>query len=401
MDAASFAPDAPGRLVETSGQEWRHTAAGKRELAEFRGEAFVPDPLPPRNLDFERLIGRIWPELGAATAALQRLDATAATLTNPHLLSNPFKIREAQASSRIENTIASAEEVAIAGAGGPTADEPREVQNYLLALDEGLASEAPLGEWLLRQLHHRLLEGVRGGDRNPGELRKGQAYIQGDERGFRNARFVPPPATEVQACMRDLQSFLDAPPEAIPPLVQVALVHYQFETIHPFADGNGRLGRILISLSMCRMGLISRPLLSISSYFDRHRQTYYDLLLGVSQRGEWEPWVRFFCDAVAVQAEDGARRGRKLLELRRSWLEKVTTPRAPALLREAVDRLFERPAVSAKSMAERLNVRPQQAQRYIDRLRSLGILREVTGGQYGRIYVADEIVAAIEADDVE
>lgn len=401
MNPDSFTASSPGRLVETSGQEWRHTAAGKRELAEFRGKAFVPDPLPPRNLDFERLIGRIWPELGAATAALQRLDATAATLTNPHLLSNPFKIREAQASSRIENTIASAEEVAIAGAGGPAAEEPREVQNYLLALDEGLASEAPLGQWLLRQLHARLLEGVRGGDKSPGAYRIGQAYIQGEQRGFPSARFVPPPPMEAPSCMNELESFLRSPPETIPPLVQVGLAHYQFETIHPFADGNGRLGRILIILSMCRMNLLSRPVLSISSYFDRHRQTYYDLLLGVSERGEWEPWLRFFCDAVAVQAEDGARRAHRLLELRRTWLEKVTVPRAPAKLREAVDRLFERPAVSAKSMAERINVRPQQAQRYIDRLHSLGILREVTGGQYGRIYVADEIVAAIEADEAE
>lgn len=401
MNAASFTSEAPGRLVETSGQEWRHASSGRRELAEFRGEAFVPDPLPPQHLDFERLIGRIWPELGAATAALQRLDATAATLTNPHLLSSPFKIREAQASSRIENTIASAEEVAIAGAGGPAADEPREVQNYLLALDEGLASDAPLGEWLLRQLHHRLIEGVRGGDKSPGAYRKGQAYIQGEERGFPGARFVPPPAPEVPVCMQNLQAFLQTPPPTIPPLLQVGLTHYQFETIHPFADGNGRVGRILIILSMCRIGLISRPLLSISSYFDRHRQTYYDLLLGVSQRGDWEPWLRFFCDAVAVQAEDGASRGQRLLELRRSWLEQVTTPRAPALLREAVDRLFERPAVSARRLAERLEIRPQQAQRYIDRLQSLGILREVTGSQYGRIYVADEIVAAIESDDME
>jgi Fic family protein len=168
---------------------------------------------------------------------------------------------------------------------------------------------------------------------------------------------------------------------------------------HPFADGNGRLGRILIMLSMCRAGLLSRPLLSISSYFERNRDVYYELLLADSQRGDWEPWLRLICDAIATQAEDGTTRATRLLALRRDWLERVTAPRAPAMLRESVDRLFERPAISARILGQLLNVRPQQAQRYIDRLQQLGILREITGGQYGRMYVADGVLEAIEADE--
>ncbi|USO00122.1 MAG: Fic family protein [Phycisphaeraceae bacterium] len=389
-------PNAPGELVLTSGTEWLpHKAALPLS---FEGHAFLPFALT-QTIDPDAILKAAWAEIEAANVALAGLDGVARTLPNPHLLANPFRIREAQASSRIENTVASAEEIVLTGTDEVTRNEPREVRNYLEALDHGLRSEMPLNQTLLRGMHQILLSsGVRGHDKGPGQYRIGQVYLQGEEEGFEHARFVPPPAEHVQACMDGLDSFLRMSPPPVPRVVSAALAHYQFETIHPFADGNGRLGRMLIILQICRGGLLSRPLIDISSFFDRHRDLYFDLMLRVTLEGRWLDWILFFCRALAHQADDAEKRAAALLELRRDYIELVTEPRASALLRELVDWLFTRPAVRTADVAKRLEIRPQAAQRHVDRLVEKGILTEVTGRNYNRVYVAKRIVGAIELE---
>ena len=385
---------APGKLVDTSGTEWLPRVSSKP--IHFQGPAYFPDSLPGR-IDKKALIGTIWSEVEAATSSLAGLNGAAGALPNPYLLANPFRIREAQASSRIENTVASAEEVALADAGELGRDESMEVRNNLVALEWGLSSERPITQSLVKAMHQSLLsDGVRGSEKTPGAYRRSQAYISGDQRGFDHARFVPPPAEHVQSSMDSLFDFITTSREVFPAVVSAAIVHYQFETIHPFSDGNGRVGRMMILIELNRAGLLARPMIDISSFFDRFRDDYYDLLLAVSLEGKWADWIQFFCRGLAHQAQDAEKRAKRLLDLRRSYIDRVTEPRASALLRECVDYLFSRPAVRASDLAQHLDVLPQAAQRHLNRLVEKGILFEITGRSSRRIYVAKEIIAAIE-----
>jgi len=387
---------APGSLVRTSGSEW---LPEKSPLPVFyEGWAFLPDELPA-GLNLSEILGAVWNDIEEAITALSQLDGTARNLPNPHLLSRSFSIREAQASSRMENTIASAEEVALAEVGEDVRKEGHEVRNYLHALEQGLLSPQSLGQSLLRNMHQVLLSGpVRGGETQLGRFRTTQAYIAGERRGFASARFVPPPAEHVPLCMDKLDQFIREADPRIPRLVAIAITHYQFETIHPFSDGNGRLGRMLIMMQLCRSGLLSRPLLDISSFLDMHRDTYCDLLLNVSLEGRFTEWIVFLIRGIAYQAKQAQRRTEYLLELRKRFIDAVTEPRSSALLRELVDWLFTRPAVRVSEVAKHLNVSPQAAQRHVDRLIEKGILTEITGRSYNRVYLAGDILRAIETD---
>jgi Fic family protein len=383
-------------LVQASGSEW---LPEKSALPiPYQGNAYLPHPLPAA-INRRELIADVWTEDQAAVAGLSAVDQITRTLPNPHLLANPFRMREAQASSRIENTIASAEEIALAEADQPTPPDAREISNYIRALDHGLSSEQPLGQSLLKAMHARLLEGgVRGGEKMPGMYRNQQAYIGSEVRGFDGARFVPPPPEQVQGCMDDLERFIRDESHGFPPVIAAALTHYQFETIHPFADGNGRVGRMLIMLQLCRSGLVSQPNFEISSFFDRHRDAYVDLMLAVSLEGAWLEWVRFFCRAVAYQANEARKRADTLQALRKRYMDTVTEPRASALLRELVDWLFIRPAVTNKAVAQKLGVQPRASQRHVDRLVELGILTEITEQSRNRVYVCRGVLEAIGDD---
>lgn len=399
MPKMRLSPRSPGRLVPTVAYERRANGA-RWEVVEVRGEAFVPDPLPPK-IDRTLLIGRLYPELSAAETSLARLDGIAGTLVSPELLLRPLRIREAKLSSQIENTIATAEEIALAEAGRPTErNEGREVWNYIRALDHGIGSPLPLCNRLIKEMHQILMQDVRGDDKGPGEFRSVQNDIGKDGSRFADARFVPPPPGEhLENAMGDLERFLNSTSHGLPWLVATAMAHYQFECIHPFRDGNGRLGRLLVALSMCKAGVLSRPLLYVSAYFEAHRQTYYDLLLRISTDGAWEPWIGFFCEAVASQAEDGIRRSRKLRELRDGFRARVSGKRASALSIALIDRLFERPAVTNAIVCDMLGITAPAAQKHLEALVAKGILTEVTGGSYGRVYVARPILAVVEADD--
>ena len=232
---------------------------------------------------------------------MSELAGAARTLPNPHLLIGPFIRREAVLSGRIEGTQASLSDLFFfeaSGAADPAVPDVREVSNYVKALEHGLArlDALPISLRLIREIHAKLMEGVRGEHLTPGEFRRSQNWIGAPGCTLMEAIFVPPPEEEMMECLGELEKYLHEP-SALLPLVRLALVHYQFETIRPFLDGNGRIGRLLITLLLCAEGLLSEPLLYLSAYFERHRQDYYRCLLDVSHAGQWSHWISFFCAA--------------------------------------------------------------------------------------------------------
>jgi Fic family protein len=215
-----------------------------------------------------------------------------------------------------------------------------------------------------------------------------------------DATFVPPPVEEMTQALSDLEKYLHAS-STLPPLVRLALIHYQFETIHPFLDGNGRIGRLLITLLLCAENLLSQPLLYLSAFFERNRQDYYRLLLAVSQFGAWNDWIDYFLRGVAEQSRDAVKRADLLLRLRQRYREKLQAARASALLLQLVDELCTVPAIDIANAAKKLNVTPRSAQLNVDKLIHAGILKEVTGRQRNRVFVAQEIIDIVEAPEIK
>jgi len=382
MNASDFSHSSPGHLAKT-----------------VEGVlAFVPGPLPPQ-LDFNL---ETLASLSEADQFLGQLAGVGHTLPNPHLLIGPFLRREAVLSSRIEGTEATAEELLlfeIAPDETPAKPDVREVSNYVQALNHGLArlKELPVSLRLLREVHSVLMKGVRREEKKPGEFRTRQNYIARAGHPLAEARFVPPPVAEMNQAMNDLEKYLHR--RELPTLIDLALIHYQFEAIHPFMDGNGRVGRLLISLLLCERAQMTQPLLYLSAFFERHRGTYYDLLLNVSQKGAWMDWILFFLHGIAEQSRDAIQRARKLVELReryRGWMQEPGIP-APILL--LVDALFENPAITIPRARALLDVKTfHTARSYVEKLCEAGILKEHTGRKRNRIYVAREIVNIIESD---
>jgi Fic family protein len=373
---------APGKLVPTS-----EGASG-----------FVPDPLPP-GIDFDLRAINL---LGQAERALGELAGMGTRLPNPHLLINPFLQREAILSSRIEGTIATAQELVLFAADIPSAQakpDVKEVSNYVAAMTYGLKrlKEIPVCLRFIKELHERLLRGVRGDEHRPGEFRTAQNAIGMHGQSLIEARFVPPPVREMTQALYDLEKYIALPNE-LPILVQLALIHYQFETIHPFMDGNGRIGRLLISLLLCERGNLPQPLLYLSAYFESHRREYMDQLLYVSQRGDWLDWVKFFLTGVVEQAKDAVSRTNKLCSLWDEYRGRLQSARSSALALKLVDDLFELPVVTVAKAAKTLGVTPHSAQSNIDKLVKQNILAEATGKQRNRLYMAPEIIDIIEPE---
>jgi len=357
--------------------------------------AFVPGDLPPSialDLPMVRAIAE-------AERALGNLSGVGSTLLNPHLLIRPFMRKEAVLSSRIEGTQASLSDLFFfEAAGAPERDQSdvREVSNYVRALEYGLerVHELPVSNRLLRELHAILMTGVRGDDATPGEFRTTQNWI-GASRRLEEAVFVPPPVDQMNAALGRLEQFLHAPTE-LPFLVWLAVIHYQFEAIHPFRDGNGRIGRLLLVLLLCIHGALCEPLLYLSAFFERNRPRYYELLLAVSQRGEWEAWIRFFLQAVDEQSRDAVSRATKLNELLGEFRRRLQSARTSALLLRAVEELFRSPATTIPMLKSILGVSYPAAQQIVEKLIGANILVEVTGQQRNRIYFAPAIVRVIE-----
>jgi len=381
MRRDEFTADAPGHIV----------VAPQGHLA------FVPNPLPPK-LELNHTTINLLVDAERAVGELNGLGRR--SLPNPHLLISPFLRQEAVLSSRIEGTVADLQDLLLFEAAPtvePEHSDVREVANYVAALKLGfsLLEKMPISLRLLREVHARLMDDVRGQEQRPGEFRHSPVQIgrRGDTPA--SARFVPPPVKEMHQALHDLERYIGERNDALPFLVQLALVHYQFETIHPFMDGNGRLGRLLIALQLQEHGYLAQPLLYLSAYFERHRDAYRDHLLDVSRKGAWMPWIDFFLQGVGEQARDTIQRSDRLLDLReqyRSWALAEGRTGNLALL---VDFLFERPIVSIADVMERLVVTRRGANQLVQRLVDHGILAEVTGRQRNREYAALEILAIV------
>jgi Fic family protein len=339
-------------------------------------------------------------EADRALGALSSLAAAAPDGVSPlRLLVSPLLSLEAVLSSRIEGTRTTVEEFLSAQVPPVPELSPdtREVNNYLEASEHGLALLAtrPLDLALLCELHGLLLAGVRGAESSPGCFRRTQAYIAAPGRSLRQATYVPPPPAEIARLLGDLEPFLARSPE-LPPLIQCALVHAQFEMIHPFADGNGRIGRLLMALMLSAWGQLPEPLLCLSAYFERRRADYYAGLLGVSARGDWDAWLRFFLQAAAVQARRSAEAWREITALREELRDRLRAAGAGRQAVAVLDLLFDNPFITVRATSQRLGVTAPTAGAALHDLLRAGILEEITGKQRNQRFLARRILEALE-----
>lgn len=337
--------------------------------------AFVPAPLPPSNIDLAQLAG----PLASATQALGELSGIGRTLPNPFLIIRPFMRVEAVASSKIEGTVTTLPELLMLEVD---ADDSKarhdtiEVRNYQRALQHGLSQlgKLPTSIRLICEMHTKLLEGVapgRGARIRPGEIRNEQNWI--GARLIQNARFVPPPPKEAIEALAALEKYVHEN-DRLPLLIKLALIHYQFEAIHPFPDGNGRIGRILVPLILCEQKAMSHPLLYLSAFFERNYTAYIDLLYDVSRLGAWDKWILFFLRGVEESSKNAITKSTALQELRKQYMEKVQSARSSALLAKIVDELFNIPAVTIPHTSQILGISFNSAKNNLRRLVELGIL---------------------------
>jgi Fic family protein len=360
------------------------------------GYAFVPAPLP-RQITLDASVVYL---LDQAAHRVGALSAVGETLPDPHVLIRPFMSREAVLSSRIEGTQTLVPDLLLYEGTGQRSDpagDAAEVANYARALDHGLAAlgRLPLSVRLFSEIHAILMEGVRGDEKRPGELRDAQVIVGRPGSTVRDAAYVPPPAHLVRDLLSDFEAFANAEIK-IPPLVTCAMLHYQFETIHPYLDGNGRIGRLLIILYLCQKQVLPAPLLYLSAYFERNREEYYRQLNALHQTGDWDRWLTFFLTGVDEEARDAVRRSRTLLALHRAYRERLLRRRTSANALSLVEQLFATPYVTRGLVAEKLGVSHAGAKGIIERLCEAGVLERVPG-YYPALFVARELVEVIQA----
>jgi Fic family protein len=357
--------------------------------------AFDPRPVP-RELD---LGSDLVLALSEADQALGRLAGVGGRLPNPHIQIQPYLRREAVASTRIEGTQSTLGEVLSAEARRlPESADVREVLNYVRALEIGLGrlESLPLSNRLLREMHVELMRGVRGAERTPGEFRTSPNWIGGG--GPADAVFVPPPPERLADALADLERYLHEDPP-LPILVRCALIHYQFETIHPFLDGNGRLGRLLIVFYLVERRVLHEPLLYLSSYLERHRDEYVTLLQAVREEGDYESWVTFFLKAVTTQATAAVHTAESLLRLETEFRERLRRIRARGQAIDAAEMLIGNPYVSAPRLAETLGLTRQGGQYVIATLGRAGIVELAADDSRPTLYVAREVLDVLQQDE--
>lgn len=380
----------------------RENAAGRAVRVgsgELAYEAFVPAPLPPR-LDLSPTLFR---SLSEADRALGELSGLGRTLSNPDLLINPFIRKEAVLSSKIEGTQTTLTDLYLFEASANRAPDSeavgdiREVMNYMAAMRFGLSriNELPMSARLMRELHKRLMTGVRGQERSPGDFRTTQNWIGAPGSFLVDASYVPPPPAEMDQAITDLERYIHLDEEPNPPLIRLGLIHVQFEMIHPFIDGNGRIGRLLTSLLLVHWKLLPVPLLYLSAYLERERTSYYGLLNAVSERGEWTEWLEFFLRGIAEQARDATARAKRLQDLQTSWRVAVTHARSSALLVRLVDHLFESPFITVTAVRDLLGITYPAAKANIEKLVLAGIVEPFGASTYGRRYWAPQVIRTI------
>jgi Fic family protein len=377
MDIDKFKNSPTGRLVKTIGDN----------------RAFVPDPLPPKGMD--RFSAEIVQVLSVADRGLGALKSLSRLVPNPNLLVAPYVRKEAVQSSRIEGTQASLADIFYYEA---SKEEPRhgdvlEVLNYVRAMNYGLTrlKELPLCLRLVREIHSRLMEGVRGEGMRPGEIRTTQNWIGPAGCSLKDATYVPPPVPEMNEALGQWENFLHGE-DSITPLIKCALMHYQFEAIHPFLDGNGRVGRLLITFYLCDRGYLEYPILYLSDFFERYRNEYYELLLGVSQDGNWDAWVQYFIRGVAEQARIAEETGNRILGLQQRYREQLQSESVPGTVFQLLDMLFLNPFVSLTGVSDYLDITWPTAKSAVERLVKLDIVKEVSGRKRNRIYCAQELL---------
>jgi Fic family protein len=357
---------------------------------------YRPAPLPPAGL---RLEGPLLGLLSTADVALGRLDGSVSTLPRPDLFVQMYVRKEAVLSSRIEGTQSSLDDLLSAEARVEDPSRPvdvEEVANYVAALRQGLArlAELPVSVRLLREIHGRLMQGARGGERAAGEFRRIQNWIGSEGCSIEEATFVPPAPLDLPELMGELEAFVHDRSSGLPDLVAIGLAHAQLETIHPFLDGNGRLGRLLITLLLCERGVLRQPVLYLSHHFSTRRAEYYDRLQRIRTHGEWREWLEFFLRGVGAVAEDAARTAARVLELREGHRDLIIDrlgQRAASGIR-LLELLYGHPLINARFARERLGLSRPTTNVLVSSFEELGILREVTGKARNRRFRYEEYV---------
>lgn len=383
VDASRFADTIFGRPAREPGKQWSFTYYQPREI--------------PRTLSLDMSVVM---ELSTADAALGNLAGISTLISDPSLLIGPYLRREAVASSRIEGTQASLSDVLQAEISPePQNDDIAEVNRYLAATHHAyeLSKKLPITSRMLLDVHRVLMSGVRGEERIPGEFRTSPVWVGSAGATPESAVYVPPLPSEIADLLGDWERYVNEPSNATPPLVRAALLHYQFETIHPFLDGNGRIGRLLINIFLKEQGRLPEPLLYLSNYFETHRHEYYDSLQGVRERGDINRWLSFFLRAVTAQSNDAIKRSRQLIELREEYRRIAAQDRSN--LAGLVELIVSNPFVTVKS-AEQLGLTNQGTRNLLRRAESLGWLSSIgsIGGRGGReAWVARDILRVMEA----
>lgn len=366
--------------------------------AERGYHAFVPPPLPP-NVAFDLSLASA---LSAADRAIGELAGIGRTLPSAAFLVHSMMRREAVLSSRIEGTEATMSDLVLfelQPQASKRGSDVEEVLNYVTALGHVLAPDRrlPLSLSLLREAHKILLTGVRGGYATPGEFRRSQNWIGPPGCVLDTATYVPPPPEQLWDCLDAFEKHLHADHE-LPPLITIACLHYQFEAIHPFIDGNGRVGRLLVALLLVEWGLLPAPLLDLSAYLEPRRDEYYARLLAVSTQGDWTGWIRFFLGVLANQAVDARNRAVSLHALRQNYRTKTTSARTSSLLPQLVDALFETPAMTINRAAALLGVTHRAATQNVAKLVEAGVLTEISSTGRVRLFLAEEILNTLNGD---
>ena len=382
MDQNQFSEESPGKVVSIAGGEC----------------SFVPDPLPP-SWDFPY---ELWPLLAEAKQQIGILEGIGRLLPNPGILLRPLEDREAIRSSSLEGTYATPRELLLFELSPREAESPsdpvndhREVWNYRVALRHGVESELPLSLRLLKEMHALLLNGVRGRDKNPGNFRSIQVAIGS------SFRFVPPPPEQVLNCLDAMEKYLHIENSPYDPLIDCFLVHYQFETIHPFNDGNGRIGRLLLALMLQQSCEMTKPWLYLSEYFDKYRDEYIGNLFRVSTISGWSTWVEFCLRATVSQAKSTIARCEKLLAVRESFSQRLIEAGGHVRLTQIVDQIFHNPLVRIADLPDRLNVTYPTAKSDVARLTEAGILKELPGANPKTFFAPEVFNVAYDDLDFE
>lgn len=386
MDPNLFQASTSGRVIKV----------GQGDAAYW---AFVPNPLPP-NLASDWDLSRA---LSEADRNVSELAGLGRMLPNPNLFIRPFLRREAVLSSKIEGTHSDLTDLYMYEGGQltlpglepalPEDEDVFEVFNYVRALEAGLSQleDTRISLWMLCGLHKILLEGVRGQYATPGEFRTRQNWIGGET--IHRAVYVPPPVIELEPALNNLERYFYQ--DDYPPLIRLALIHYQFEAIHPFVDGNGRIGRLLLSMLLVSWKLLPLPLLHLSAYIETHRQEYYDLLLKISQAGAWRDWVLFFLRATTAQAVDTSIRIKRIQDLQQLWHQRLMDARAAHSAFQLADRLFENPIITIPNAEHVLEMSHRGAALVVQKLTDLGMLSPISNAGHLKRFIAGDILAAI------